>query len=691
MPCTPEEIKQLAKLLSESSDDMARITAILKDPPSAAGAAEAETRSKMGIFSNIRTQRGAFGDVFSASVLNRLQRGTIEYHNLLSGAARDAKEAYTPFELSTTNKLLDIGPGQQNRDNVGKILDSFLDSSGKYTGPVNAFTEQEIDSARILRKAYNKHGKIFNIDPDTWLNYYLPHIKARKRTLFTDAPETPMDEVVRSRMGQDELMFYHERERTGNMVNYEMDAFEAFNEYVRAGYRNKFLRPLLDDLDSNFVDGYFNRRIIRSGNDTFNLVNDKVAYKHWIDLKSHVLGAPTDSDVALLNSFNNLAGMFGKQIDQRDVYKFSQMTSTLWYAGVLGGPIGTRPASLFRHATRLIPSLAEMGPKYFMQGIKDALSEGSIKKLEERNMLSSAFENIEREVTNARVAGRAISRTAESSLKLFSASDKLWRAITAYGSEAKINDYIARNAIEKMPASKAIKEQVVKLVKEGKPDEARDLYMFDNLAKLEYVYGPANRPAVFRSALGNLAGTLLSYPLNTAELIKTFSTDFAESARTGFKEGNPAPLIRYVAITGGLVMAGAQFAGVDLTNLFWHGAMPTTVPMLEIGKNVYLSGEYSLKWVLGNVFQTGETDFHAHEREKYSKEALKGLANFIPGSVFAQDAYRVIEEQDLTSALRGLGFPPTADIINQQQKERASLRRREQRGESQRTGGLSPL
>jgi len=51
-----------------------------------------------------------------------------------------------------------------------------------------------------------------------------------------------------------------------------------------------------------------------------------------------------------------------------------------------------------------------------------------------------------------------------SSLKLFSASDKLWRAITAYGAEAKFNDYVARGAIEKMPARKAIKDEISKLV-----------------------------------------------------------------------------------------------------------------------------------------------------------------------------------------------------------------------------------
>ena len=83
-----------------------------------------------------------------------------------------------------------------------------------------------------------------------------------------------------------------------------------------------------------------------------------------------------------------------------------------------------------------------------------------------------------------------------------------------------------------MPASRAIKDEVVKLVKAGKVDEARDMFAFDNLAKLEYIYGPANRPELFRSALGNLGGVLLSYPLNTAELIRIFGKE-------AIQEGNP--------------------------------------------------------------------------------------------------------------------------------------------------------
>jgi len=52
-------------------------------------------------------------------------------------------------------------------------------------------------------------------------------------------------------------------------------------------------------------------------------------------------------------------------------------------------------------------------------------------------------------------------------------------------------------------------------------------------------------------------------------------------------------------------MAGAQFAGVDLSNLFWHGAFPTTAPMLELGKDMYMTANYNVKALLGSVVQTG--------------------------------------------------------------------------------------
>ena len=57
------------------------------------------------------------------------------------------------------------------------------------------------------------------------------------------------------------------------------------------------------------------------------------------------------------------------------------------------------------------------------------------------------------------------------------------------------------------------------------------------------------------------------------------------------------------------------------------------------------------------------------------------MLNLIPGKRFATDAIKVVEDDNLTAVLKGLGFPPLAEERNVYAKERAKLKRAEKRGE----------
>src|SRR6267142_2414794 len=196
--CSPEEIDQLARLLSRGTTSDPKITTVLSDSDvNPSGSAVGEMRSKFGVFSSLRTQRGAFGDEFSASVLNRAQRTYIGYQNFVNGEIKKLNEAISePLELNIWQRNI-TGPPAEVRERIGKLLDQFIDSNGRYTGPEGVYKPGEIKAAQNIRNLYNEKFTQGGLDPDTFLNYYLPHMRAKKGPIFSDAGDTPADEILR--------------------------------------------------------------------------------------------------------------------------------------------------------------------------------------------------------------------------------------------------------------------------------------------------------------------------------------------------------------------------------------------------------------------------------------------------------------------------------------------------------------
>jgi len=65
-----------------------------------------------------------------------------------------------------------------------------------------------------------------------------------------------------------------------------------------------------------------------------------------------------------------------------------------------------------------------------------------LKRLNDMGILTSHIDNLVSSVDVGKGVGKFISGGAETTLKLFSAVDKLTRKITALGSESRFNDYL---------------------------------------------------------------------------------------------------------------------------------------------------------------------------------------------------------------------------------------------------------
>src|SRR4029453_1223683 len=283
----------------------------------------------------------------------------------------------------------------------------------------------------------------------------------------------------------------------------------------------KILRPEVERLEKDVVNPFYGFKIYESPDGVkIPVANDAVAYAHWKETIHHMFGGPTPLDRSLTNSMQSLARMAGYDADTRSLYQMSQGLQNLVYSGAMG----LRPASAIRQLTQLVPTYADLGAKYTMIGMQKAMEPGGITSLIEKNVLGSPMESLVDAVGVQKGVGRILSKVSEATLYMVSSVDRFTRAATYHGSGAKFDDYLARGAIEKLPfAKKELKHKVLALFNKNQPEKAREAYAFTNVAELQYSFGRANRPQAFRGAVGNLAGMFLSYPLNFAEMAKTFA------------------------------------------------------------------------------------------------------------------------------------------------------------------------
>lgn len=688
MPCTPEEAAELAKLVVNNKMGETASFPLSIDMEEAVGQSTAAvmTRNKLGWFPTLRTQRGALGDELAVRAVDPMARSLTETHNVSAKLFKEWNDATNGIS-SGFGWFRHVST--ENRTELTKAL-GFTNKEGKFVGDRTMFTPQIIDAAEKTRPIYNRLYKEYGMDDELFRNYYWPVVQQRPSGIFYNPSDAPAERAFRDLLTPEQVKFYHEIERKGHVFTPDMDAFNQFAHYVHAIGRAKILKPAIEKIENDVVNPYFNLQYVRKANGNLGIVSDdNVGHGLWKELVHNVFGGPTPLDLTMTRTLQQIAGTFGKTTDVRAMYQIAHGLNSAFYAGAMGAPIiGGRPASVIRQLVQLVPTYAELGGKYTMQGITKALQRGEngglspMQQLMEKNLISSPLEGLADSMGLARGVGRHISTIAENSLHLFSSVDRFTRGVTAFGAEAKFIDYESRGILNKLSMRKEAKDEVTRLISQGKRDDALDAYMMETVNNLQYSYGPANRPKVFRGALGNLVGALMSYPMNSFEMVRMFGK------RAFFEEEkDPRPLIRLTLATAGLMMAGSEFLNADLKSAFLLGAMPHSLAFPKTALDTFQAGNSLYDWGVGSLFNTGETDFHKHERIQNLNNVARDLRPFVPGYMFFfEDVPRTADSGSLA---RMLAMTPKADVINEEAKQRARAQRQERGGSE--VGGLSRL
>src|SRR3990167_530418 len=450
--CTPEELTRLSKLIVSGKVGETHQQSVIQDTT------KGGNNPSMAYAWPVRILRHAFGEDFGVKVMDPLLRQTVVSQNFVN---RYRQKSFEAFKENGLTNMWGIKPDADKQ--VWEAL-KFVGRGGKHDNLTGRFTPEVIATARQMRSIYDDLFDQFGIDPDRYIQGYHPLIKQRPNGIFRDPAGTVAEETFKARLSQNEVQFYHELERKGILRDPDERFTAGFESYINGLARAKIIKPLVEQLEEQHVNNWFNVHFVRTSNGQRQiLVNIAIGYNAWRDTVHTIFGGPRQLDIIVGDQFRKLTNAYGKDfVDEaglRALHTVSQTVSSLFYSGAIGSPFGGRPSSVIQQLHSLVRSYAELGSVHTARGLTEALKfdPATVARLEQKGFLSSPIEKLLEQTTLAGKSGKAVSATTDAFLKVFSASDRLMRVTTALGSESKFNAYQQAGNLEKLSTRKAFR------------------------------------------------------------------------------------------------------------------------------------------------------------------------------------------------------------------------------------------
>jgi len=391
---------------------------------------------------------------------------------------RDAKHASQVFNSQWGNVLDDILKpfkglrGAKSRVRIGKLLDGT---------PVEGVTDAERLAARELReKFFDPLFKEFDIDPDRFLQDYLPRLRAG-RDLST---ELPAEEWTRIKFFAEEM-----RSAIDGPEDRLWDVLDVTTRYLRAGSKNKFMEPARLAVEPAVAQMDPHRRM---------------AFETWF---GQLMGRRTVDEMFLDKTLDATVGkvvrQFGGTFSDRPSQELSLAVTQLVHLGT----IGFNAFSIVKNLTQQIHTMAQSGVGYWAKAHR-ALRTQSGKELLKYNWVGQHRVYLE---------GMELQRTAMDRI-LGPVSDLAFRGYQ-WADQSNVNTAYLAAVLKDLDQGKSL---------------AHAINTGNYTAMLtQFGYG-VDSPALFRTPVGRLIGALQSYPVNFARMLYAQGTTGhkAEAIRT---------------------------------------------------------------------------------------------------------------------------------------------------------------
>ncbi|MGE5483688.1 MAG: hypothetical protein ACM3X4_01580 [Ignavibacteriales bacterium] len=494
---------------------------------------------------------GAMRDVLGEQVVGPWRSASRQYRAFVSDYEQVLNEAFRG-----------LGDKPQARERVGLMLEGKMPLQGI-----------EGRAALILRQSFfgekpgeGLHGE-FEIDPKRFLEDYLPRIRAAGSVEGAFPGGVP-----------DELKFFAEYERTGNLMARETDSLTICLQYLRAGAKKKFFDPVIQQVKP-YVDAMHPDR--------------RWVYEQFVN---SVLGKPIMEE-RLCNGLvkaiaNPILRLWGKEITGRPSQTISAFVADLGYQST----IGLNVFSAVKNLTQQLLTVAHLSEKNPAEGMRWWVAARAAGKsqmgqtLLKYNWVAQDRQYLEGLDIQYRLMERVMGPMREIGYKMFEAADR----------DNVNNAYLAAT---------------LKALSDGKSVDEAIRYGNQVAADTQYLYG-LDSPLLWKGPLGRLFGMLSSWPVNFMRLL--------------YQQGTSSTKIRVLYTLAALVLGSRilrKLTGLSFKSIEPQEQLKAWAPL------AWLRGDFpppiqTLRsaWNLVRAYMDGDSTAIDEAADDFKRQ----LMNFVP-------------------------------------------------------------
>ena len=399
--------------------------------------------------------------------------------------------------------------GSAEAETVGALLDKEV-----LPNQVGQLPPDIARAYQWTKSQYSKYADIGGLPPERRVKNYLTHIFDKDE--LTSATWTELQEAIKS----------------GNATRARSLA-DTLNKIAKGQKLNVY-----EDLPQSLRATYFEKRKGKQGY-SLDAVQAHDQYLLWLARKVHLGPAiefAADAIPKMPSDLQPYARWYVRDMLGLDRSPGSRVAAHIRNA-MFVKTIGFNPKTAIVNLTQQINNVAELGPRYTMEGIKAMFTPEGRAFLKESGHLADL--NVIHTLSLDTSAGQKWDKILEWSGKMFNKVETANRGTAYLGALAKTMD------VDSAGLANAIRS--------GRVTSEMTAFADEVVRRTQFRYGRVDLPRFFRRPIGSLLGQFSTFSIKQAELM------------IGWAKREPSKLLAYAAVAQGVNTTADKVLDVDLT------------------------------------------------------------------------------------------------------------------------------
>jgi len=411
-----------------------------------------------------------------------------------------------------------------SRESAEKIGEYMQSKNKPATRTLLNLTDDEIRAADELRDLFGKTDEqglffAFDIDPDMFVENYLPHIKKwaldHPNQQFADSNLKGFFRAIWGPHPPKELDAWFRKMRVSDVMDmaFEKNPFVLAQKYNFVGHRQRFLGPVWKRIDK-WLDS----------------LPDDIAKDRFNIYRNQVMGLPQTWTEELARK---ITGTMLERMGMKGAVRIKDLTKALTSVGYMSA-LGIRPYMWFRNSFQIFTTLApKVGNRWVVQALNDIVNDSSgaiFDGLRAQGIITRQLPVFGAEALDP--IG-PVSRLATKAMKWYKNSDEFTRAVAYRATMLRYTDAVDRYrkgilktrdelfdmaGLWNLPTD--MKNRALSYMTNNEWSVAGNMYATEIVNQTMFPYRAGMSPTAFRGVVGNLFGQFGTYPVHYLENIK---------------------------------------------------------------------------------------------------------------------------------------------------------------------------